>query len=314
LPFEEIAMPVNRAAHLEYELRINRVMDFIHAHIDQPLPLETLAREACFSPFHFHRIFHALTGETLNDFIWRIRLEKAANMLINRPHLNIFDIALQCGFSSASNFAKALKKRYGVSATHIRKKSKLGAANRNAGKASRLQKVYTQARSKAAKIRKFKAQVRLETFPARPVAYRRSLGGYKAAALHSLWEKVCRWAVARGLYRLGALNIGIGHDNPSLTPSDKCRYDAAVTLPDNFQVTGAMNTTVIPAGIYAVFRFKGRGEDLESAYHYFYFEWLPNSGLVPGGFPPLEICLKNPGDKPKGVFVADICILVEPFP
>ena len=62
----------------EYTARINRVLDYIEANIDTALSLETLAGVAHFSPFHFHRIFKAMTGETLNRFIQRIRVEKAA--------------------------------------------------------------------------------------------------------------------------------------------------------------------------------------------------------------------------------------------
>ncbi len=67
----------------EYIHRINKVIDYIEAHIDGDLSLEILADVASFSPFHFHRIFSAFVGETLNDFIKRLRIEKAASLLIN---------------------------------------------------------------------------------------------------------------------------------------------------------------------------------------------------------------------------------------
>ena len=62
----------------EYLLRINKVTDYIHNNIDQPLPLQKMAGIACFSPFHFHRVFTILTGETPTDYIKRTRIEKAA--------------------------------------------------------------------------------------------------------------------------------------------------------------------------------------------------------------------------------------------
>ena len=69
----------------EYAFRINRVIDYIEANIDVDLSLETLSGIANFSKFHFHRIFRAMVGETLNQFIQRIRLEKAAAQLIFNP-------------------------------------------------------------------------------------------------------------------------------------------------------------------------------------------------------------------------------------
>ncbi|MFP4469190.1 MAG: AraC family transcriptional regulator [Bacteroidales bacterium] len=61
----------------EYIARINRVMDFVERNLSADLNLETLAGVANFSPFHFHRLFSAMTGETLNHFIRRARLERA---------------------------------------------------------------------------------------------------------------------------------------------------------------------------------------------------------------------------------------------
>ena len=52
------------------------------AHLDEELTLEKLAAVAAFSPFHFHRVFAAITGETLSDFIRRIRLERAASAVV----------------------------------------------------------------------------------------------------------------------------------------------------------------------------------------------------------------------------------------
>ncbi len=70
---------------LEYEKRINRVIDHVRAHLAEDLSLERLAHHAAFSPFHFHRIFWAITNETLFAFIQRLRLERAAVALIHHP-------------------------------------------------------------------------------------------------------------------------------------------------------------------------------------------------------------------------------------
>ena len=69
---------------LEYEKRVNRVIDHIRDHLADELSLESLAAIAAFSPFHFHRIFRAMTGETLAAFVQRLRLERAAVTLIHR--------------------------------------------------------------------------------------------------------------------------------------------------------------------------------------------------------------------------------------
>ena len=104
----------------EYERRINRVIDYVQAHLADELTLERLALVAAFSPFHFHRVFAAITGETVSDFIRRVRLERAAGALISLPETSILDIAFRYGFSSAATFARAFRAHFGMSATHWR--------------------------------------------------------------------------------------------------------------------------------------------------------------------------------------------------
>ena len=105
---------------LEYEKRVNRVIDHIHEHLAAELSLEGLARVAAFSPFHFHRVFAAITGETLFGFIHRLRIERAASALSNHPDRSVLEVALDHGFSSAAGFARAFKAHFGMSATEWR--------------------------------------------------------------------------------------------------------------------------------------------------------------------------------------------------
>ncbi|MFC1574326.1 helix-turn-helix domain-containing protein [Candidatus Latescibacterota bacterium] len=85
--------PANSLLRSEYQSRINRVMDYIDAEIDGDLSLKNLSAIAHFSPYHFHRIFHAMTGETLSRYIQRIRIEKAASLLVINPKKTITGIS-----------------------------------------------------------------------------------------------------------------------------------------------------------------------------------------------------------------------------
>jgi len=104
----------------EYISRINRVIDYIETNIDEDLSLEILAGIAHFSRFHFHRIFRAMMGETLNQFIQRIRVERAAGQLIANPKKSITEIAFNCGFSGSATFARAFRETFHMSATEWR--------------------------------------------------------------------------------------------------------------------------------------------------------------------------------------------------
>ncbi len=80
----------------EYTQRINRVIDYIRENLDRQVKLEELAKVACYSEFHFHRIFGAVSGETLNDFTNRLRLEKACSSSpLFRAKLNRYSLGLR---------------------------------------------------------------------------------------------------------------------------------------------------------------------------------------------------------------------------
>ena len=101
-------------ANLDYVDRINRAIDHVTQNLASPLPLEDVARAACFSPYHFHRIFRALMGETLGAFIKRVRLERSVYLLSHVAGATLTEIAFACGFSSSSDFSRAFRAHYGV--------------------------------------------------------------------------------------------------------------------------------------------------------------------------------------------------------
>src|SRR5271167_2939250 len=111
-------------ANSEYAQRINRVIDYLRGNLDRQVKLKELARVACLSEFHFHRIFGAVSGETLNNFTNRLRLEKAARLL-RYSDQSITDIALDCGFSSSSTFSRAFQKAYSIAPIQFRKSGEI---------------------------------------------------------------------------------------------------------------------------------------------------------------------------------------------
>src|SRR5262245_64048850 len=91
---------------VEYETRLLRVLAHIHDHVDGDLSLDALAEVACMSRFHWHRVFRAMTGETLADAVRRIRLLRAANALV-REDRPIEEIAARYGYSGPASFSRA---------------------------------------------------------------------------------------------------------------------------------------------------------------------------------------------------------------
>ena len=209
----------------EYAARMNRVVDHIQGHLADSLDLEQLAAVACFSPFHFHRLFRAWMGETLQAFVHRLRLERAAQLLVFNRVRSISDIALECGFSSSSAFARAFKTGFGVSAGEWRKR-KICQANRNPWEAgddvslgfSKL--AGPMVRDKEIPMTKIPLEVQVRRLAPATLAYIRHIGPYKGdtALFRRLFTQLFAWAGARGLMGPDPTYLSLFQDNPNLTP------------------------------------------------------------------------------------------------
>ena len=97
-------------SHKYYKEQINKVIDYIYSHLDQPMDLEILSAQVDLSPYHFHRIFRAEMGEPLAKFVTRRRLERAASLLLSAPGLPVMNIAYDCGFNSANVFCRNFRR------------------------------------------------------------------------------------------------------------------------------------------------------------------------------------------------------------
>jgi AraC family transcriptional regulator len=92
--------------------RIQREVDHLAEHLDETLDLEALARVACFSPYHFHRVYRGLLGETVLDTVRRLRLHRSAIDLLDRE-LIIDRVARRAGYASQAAFTRAFRAEYG---------------------------------------------------------------------------------------------------------------------------------------------------------------------------------------------------------
>ena len=91
-----------------YDKRILKAQLFIEEHLDEDLKLETVAEVSNISPFHFHRIFKGISGETLAAYVRRVRLENAA-ILLRHAESPIIEIALGAGYQTHESFTRAFQ-------------------------------------------------------------------------------------------------------------------------------------------------------------------------------------------------------------
>jgi AraC family transcriptional regulator len=333
--------PQQDSQRKEYIARINRVIDHIDRNLQQELTLDELARVANFSRFHFHRIFSAMMGEPLSQFIMRLRLEKAASQLLAHREKPITVVALDCGFSGSAAFAKAFKQRYGMNASQWREQgeapdSKTGQMNSNSEKhpgkqrkAKGVSSVYSTGEwlmelDPATRTLTWSrtmtnmndVTVEVKPFPEMTVAYVRHIGPYAGdgALFQRLFEKLARWAGPRGLFANPDTKVlTVYHDDPQLTDEEKLRTSACITIPAEMAVDGDIGKMTLDGGDYAVGHFEINEDQYGEAWNHVMGGWLPQSGYQPDDRLCFELNLNDPNKHPEGKHLVDICIPVKPL-
>jgi AraC family transcriptional regulator len=292
---------------------MHRVTEYIDQHLDQFLDLETLAEVAHFSPFHFHRLFSALMGETLGAYLRRRRCEVAATRLLAQPRLSVLQIALDVGFGSAEAFTHAFGARFGCSPTSWRlKQAAERAAISNTDQANSNPDQVQQDKAMENGVRaKTETFVKVQIIERKPtqIAYLRHVGPY-GQPIGTFWQmQVYPWMAANGL--IGQPRYGISHDDPRVTAPEQCRYDAGCEISANALARGEAHRTIIPGGQYAALCFKGIVADFESAWNGLLRDWLPSSGLQLDSRPMFEYYpTDSKYDPATGVLECQLCVPV----
>ncbi|MFC1642503.1 GyrI-like domain-containing protein [Myxococcota bacterium] len=323
----------------EYLARIHRAQDFIESRLAESLNLDQIARAAGFSPFHFHRVFSAVTGETLYQFILRIRLERAGCQLLQNPRKPITAIALDCGFSSSATFARAFRATYGMSASDWRSgrslefldQSMCGRKNRKTlsknGEATSFDGQYGERTDTGIQtsigpvnerriLMPVKAQsVSVESLPALTVAYLRHVGPYAGdeQLFGRLFGQLCAWAGPRGLMGPETRRLTLYHDSPELTEAEKLRISVCVSVPPGTPPEGEVGVLTLDAGKYARAKFELNADEYPGAWRWFMAEWLPESGYVPDDRLCYELYLNDPEAHPERKCVVEITMPVKPL-
>jgi AraC family transcriptional regulator len=257
---------MNEGTQQSYQERLLRVLLHIQGNLDRTLELEELAGVACFSPFHFHRIFRGMTGEPVMEYIRRLRLEQAAQKLrfSDRP---VIDLALDAGYESHEAFTRAFTTRFGLSPSSYRKTRKTVCSADVPG-------------------------VRVEDFGPQRVAFVRHVGPYDQVG--AAWQQLMMWAGRRGLLGSVPLMLGIVYDAPDVTAEAKLRYDAALAVEDQVQPEGEIGIQEIARAPYAVIKHAGPYNTIQETYDRLCGHWLPSCGREPASIPVFERYLNSP--------------------
>lgn len=256
---------------MNYEKQLKKVIEFIGNHLDEKVTLTQLSEVACFSKYHFHRIFTAYTGLSLQQFIRWLRLKRAAHQLIVNKEMPIIEIAINAGFESHESFTRAFKHVCGMSPSEFRAKSSW--------------QMWEQPPYSLPIIQGETMNVMIKNMHERRLAVLEHRGDPKHVG--ESVNKLINWAKAQPISvkpKAGEA-FGLAYDDPKITPAAEFRFDLGLTVPSQLKLQGEIIEKKLPAGRYAVAVHKGSRDNIGDTVYHLYRDWLPQSGEELGEFP-----------------------------
>jgi len=299
------------AIRKEYISRINKSILYIETHLSDKLVLNDIAEKAYFSPFYFHRLFSLVVGETVNNFITRKRIEKAAGLLIHQKENTITEISEILGFTSLSSFSRAFKNFYGMSPVEFKetspnKFSKIRKTESKKGQVSVSFEQYICNINNSIKWFTMNAKVTVQNVEEIQMAYISHKG--EMEKIGEVYNRLIRWATPKGLMNQENLRLlTIYHDSPKITSPDAIRMSAAIVLNAATSVEGEVSLKVINPTKCIVSRFEITPNEFQQAWESS-FVWMSENGYKKSEQDPFEIYYNNCQDHPENKFIVDICI------
>lgn len=259
-----------------YQIRFQRVFDYIDTHLDDQLSADVLSSVAAFSKFHFHRQFSALFGISVSKYVQLKRLKRAGHQLAYRD-MSVTEIAYSCCYESPEAFSRAFKTYFSQTPT----------AFRNTPNWERWLTVYEP----LAKVRipdmartYSNDDIELVDFPETRIAVFQHKGDPKG--IPNSVRKFISWRKENGLPPSRSATFNILHTNPNEVALSEHRFDICAEIKSAVKANaeGIVEET-IPSGMCAKLRYVGSYDHLEEAVSYLYGVWLPQSTMEPRDFP-----------------------------
>lgn len=271
-------MNSKKETQLEYLKKLNIVFDYIENNLDKKITVKKLAEISNLSLFHFHRIIKSVLGENIGNYITRKRVETAAH-LIRYTNLEIKEIAFNVGYESPASLSKIFKQYYGISPLMYRKNKDFFI-------------IRHELNNPEIKI----GNPEIKTIADKIVIYIKITGTYGNDTYQSIWKDLWKFAQKEQLITDKTERIGISYDDPKITPDDKCKYDACLTVDTKIKPQGKIGTKTIKGGKFAMFTYKGDYKNLGVVYDNIFGKWLMNSQYKLRNVPVFEI-KDNPIDE-----------------
>lgn len=296
----------------DYRNRINRVFEFIDENLSSDLSLNTVSKTAFFSPFHFHRVFKFITGETLNEYVTRRRIEKSALDLLHK-NISATEIAHKYGFSDNSSYSRTFKKFYGISPTKFikenpNKHSKIRQLKSKNGQEYLDYEKYICIINNLKKWITMNAKIEIKETPKLNVAGVTHIG---IQGVENGFEKLIKWANSKDLMKDPEAKIGrVFYDSVKVTAPEKVRMSIFLTTNKPFKAEGEINKLTINKGRCIVGRFEITPVEFEKSWTSL-FIWMNENGYKKSVENPFEIYHNDYRNHPENKFIVDLYIPIE---
>lgn len=250
---------------MNYQHTLHKIIEFIGKNIDDDLTLSQLSNIACISKYHFHRLFTAYTGLSLQQYIRWLRLKRAAHQLIIHKELSIINIAIDAGFESHEAFSRVFKQTCGISPNEFRRH-----ASWHAWEKPPYQLPLSEDKT---------MNVTIKNMPKRRLAVIEHRGS--PALVGNSVNQLISWAKKQpiNVQPKAGESFGFAYDDPTLTNAAEFRFDLGMTIPEQIVINDkVIIEKYLPAGRYAVAMHKGSRDTISDAVYSMYRDWLPHSG------------------------------------
>ena len=298
-----------------YEAAVHKAVTQVIAGLDRALDLHALARNAALSPFHFHRIFRGMVGETPLELHRRLRLERAAWQLRNGDE-SVTSIAFAAGYETHESFTRAFRLHYNCSPSEFRLATPAAAASCVRVQSELAAKcgihfpvddaptpfILTGERMEI-------MNVKIKDMPEMRVATVEHVGPYNQ--ISQAFAKLGQIAAQSQLFGPETAMVGIFHDDPETTPASELRSEAALVVSPRVDLPDEVGERRLPAGRYATTTHVGPYENLGDTWSRLMGEWLPRSGHRMSDGVSYEIYRNTPEDTPKEKLVTELYIPIE---
>jgi AraC family transcriptional regulator len=271
-----------------YEDRLSRVTAYIYDHLDDDLDHRTLADVAALSPYHWHRIYHAMRGETAIATARRLRLQRASVELAqtDKP---IEEIGARAGYGGLPAFNRAFAEAVGMPPAMYRRSG--GHAEFKSGRLSSPRATWN---------------VDIRDMAPLPLVSVGHVGSYME--IGRAFETLFGQARAQDLPLSDMRMLAIYYDDPTAVEEAGLRSRAAIVMDARREARAPLERVESRGGRYAALRHKGPYADMRAAYLWLFGTWLPQSGFEAAEAPVMEEYINNPRDAPPSELLTDVLL------